>query len=493
MQVTRIVEKFWRRPDDVRVERASRNGLSEENAVREQVFLPGGRFRPRLGLVVAWLLAFAWIGAAAPVLAHAATFADRVQETVLPNGLKVLLIEEPKAPVVAIRTFYRVGSRNEVTNRTGLAHMLEHMMFKGTPKIGPNQFDQIITRNGGYDNAQTSADYTRYDIDIAADRVELALELEADRMKGLLLDEKDFLPERQVVIEERRMRIEDQPINFLSQTLVAITFQAHPYRNPPIGWPSDMPAWTREDMVQFYKSYYLPNNAVLIVAGKFKTAELLPKIAALFGSIPKGPEPPKVITVEPPQVGERRALVNREAELPIYFALFHTPMLTHPDAFPLQVLAYLLGGGESARFYHALGYEKQLVSFAGADYNPLRIDPYTFGFSAGPLPGKTVEDVEPLLYAEVDRLIKEPIADRELQKAKNQVASEFIYAQDSVRTLAQLVGQYEVVAGWKVLDTFLAGVQQVTAADVKRVAQQYLVPENRTVAILVPVKSAATK
>jgi len=440
-------------------------------------------------VTLVWILTALGAVFGVAVAAQAGTFADRVQETVLPNGLKVLLIEEPKAPVVAIRTFYRVGSRNEVTNRTGLAHMLEHMMFKGTPKVGPKQFDLIITRNGGYDNAVTSADYTKYDIDIAADRVELALQLEADRMSGLLLDEKEFIPERQVVIEERRMRIEDQPINFLSQTLVALTFQAHPYRNPPIGWPSDMPAWTREDMVQFYQTYYVPNNAILVVAGKFNTAELLPKIEALFGKIPRKPDPPKVITVEPPQVGERRAFVNKAAELPIYFALFHTPNLTHPDAFPLQVLAYVLGGGDSARFYQKLGYEQQLVAFAGADYNPLRIDPYTFGFSAGPLAGKTVEEVEPLLYAEVARLIKEPIPDRELQKAKNQIDAEFIFAQDSVRTLANLVGQYEVVAGWKILDRYLAGIQQVTSADVQRVAQQYLVPDNRTVAILVPVKS----
>jgi zinc protease len=428
--------------------------------------------------------------ALASVPALAGTFADRVQETVLPNGLKVLLVEEPKAPVVSIQTFYRVGSRNEVTNRTGLAHMLEHMMFKGTPNVGPKQFDLIITRNGGYDNAVTSPDYTKYDIDIAADRVELALRLEADRMSGLLLDEKEFLPERQVVIEERRLRIEDQPINFLSQTLMALAFQAHPYRNPPIGWPSDMPAWTREDMVQFYNTYYVPNNAFLVVAGKFNKAELLPKIEALFGKIPRKPDPPKVITVEPPQVGERRAFVKKDVELPVYFAVHHTPNLTHPDAFPLQVLAYVLGGGESARFYQKLGYQQQLASFAGADYNPLRIDPYVFGFSAGPLAGKTVEEIEPLLYAEVARLIKEPIPDRELQKAKNQIESEFVFAQDSVHSLAELVGRYEVVAGWKALDSFLAGVRKVTSADVQRVAQQYLVPENRTIAILVPTKSA---
>jgi zinc protease len=433
------------------------------------------------GLAVGLLLGLATTGAAG-------TLGDRVFETVLANGLKVLLIEEPKVPVASIQVFYKVGSRNEVTGRTGLAHMLEHMMFKGTPAVGPKQFDLIVTRNGGQDNAVTSADFTRYDMEIAADRVELGLQLEADRMAHLTLDEKEFIPERQVVIEERRLRIDDQPTSSLNQTIVAMAFQAHPYRNPPIGWPSDMPAWTREDLVQFYRTYYVPNNAVLVVAGAFKKEALLPKITALFEGIPRRLDPPRVVTEEPPQLGERRVWIHKEAELPLYFAVHHVPNLASADSFALQVLAYLLGGGESARFYRTLVYDKQLAAFAGADYNPLRIDPYLFGFSVGPLPGKAVAELEPIVYAEVERLIKDPIPDRELQKAKNQIEAEFVFAQDSVHALAELVGHYEVVSSWKLLDRFLAGVRAVTGADVQRVAKQYLTPDNRTVAILVPTK-----
>jgi zinc protease len=424
-------------------------------------------------------------------MASAGTLAERVFETTLANGLKVLIVEEPKAPVVTIQVWYKVGSRNEVTGRTGLAHMLEHMMFKGTPTIGPKQFDLLVTRNGGQDNAVTATDYTAYYEDFAADRVGLGLELEADRMAHLLIDEKEFLPERQVVIEERRLRIEDQPAGILGQTMRAVAFQANTYRNPAIGWPSDMLAWTREDLVQFYRTYYAPNNAILVVVGAIKKDEILPKIQTLFGPIPRRPDPPKVVTEEPPQLGERRIYVRKEAELPIYFAVHHAPNLTQPDSFALQVLAYILGGGESARFYQKAVYEKQLASYAGADYNPVHIDPFLFGFSAGPLPGKTVEEIEQVLYAEVERLIKEPIPDRELQKAKNQIESEFIFSQDSIHALAELLGRYEAVASWKLLDSFPEGVRKVTAADVQRVAKQYLTQENRTVAILIPTKPEA--
>jgi zinc protease len=432
-----------------------------------------------------------WLCLWSAASASAATLTERVFETTLANGLKVLIVEEPKAPVVTVQVWYKVGSRNEQTGKTGLSHMLEHMMFKGTPKIGPKQFDMLVTRNGGVDNAVTQTDSTGYYEDFAADRVELGLELEADRMANLLIDEKEFAPEHQVVIEERRLRIDDQPANVLSEVMRATAFQAHSYRNPTIGWPSDMQAYTREALVQHYRTYYAPNNATLVVAGDVKKDVLLPKIQALYGSIPRQPDPPKVITQEPPQIGERRGYVRKEAELPLLFVVHHVPNLTHPDSFPLQVLAYILGGGESARFHQKLVYEKQLASYAGADYDPVHVDPFLFGFSAGPLLGKTAEEAEQALYAEVERVQREPVTDRELQKAKNQIESEFIFAQDSVHTLARALGEYESVASWKLLDGFLDGVRKVTAADVQRVAQKYLTQDNRTVAILIPVKPTA--
>ncbi len=431
------------------------------------------------------------LGLATPALAG--TLAERVSETTLANGLKVLILEEPKAPVVTVQVWYKVGGRNEPTGETGISHMLEHMMFKGTPKVSGKDFDAIISRNGGVNNAETQMDFTGYYEDFAADRVALGLELEADRMANLKISAEDFKSEHQVVIEERRMRIDDQPANALGEVMRAAAIIAQAYRNPTIGWPSDTEAWTREGLVQWYQTYYAPNNATVVVVGAVKKESLLPKIRALFEPIPRRPAPPPVITTEPPQLGERRVYVRKEAELPLLFVVHHAVPLTHPDSFPLSVLAGILGGGESARFNQKVVYEKQLASYAGADYNPLHIDPFLFGFSAGPLPGKTAEEVEQALYAEVERLQKEGVTARELQKAKNQIEADFVFSQDSAHRMGVLLGRYESVASWKLLDGYLEGVRKVTAADVQRVAQKYLVPENRTVAILIPVKPGTGK
>ncbi len=418
--------------------------------------------------------------------AGAASLSDRISETTLANGLTALLVEEHKAPVVSVQVYYKVGSRNEETGKTGLTHMLEHMFFKGTPGIGPREFDRLVQRNGGQDNAYTTANYTAYYIDFAADRVNLALELEADRMAHLSLDEKEFLPERQVVLEERRLRIDDQPAGVLGEVMRATAFLAHPYRWPVIGWESDIQAYTIQDLRRFHQRYYMPNNAVLIVAGDIRRDAVLAEIQALFGSIPRGPDPPKVVTVEPLQQGERRVAVRKEAELPLFSAAYHTPTITHPDSFPLEVLGYVLAGGESARLPQRLVYEQQLASAASASYSGLSVDPYLFSLSAAPLPGKSMEDLERALFAEIECVQREPISERELAKAKNQIEAEFIFAQDSVHRLAGLLGTYESVASWRLLDGYLEGIRAVTAAEVQRVAAQYLVPDNRTVAILVP-------
>ena len=443
-----------------------------------------GAKAPRFAQWIAALLLSLMLGPPA----WAGTLAERVSETTLANGLKVLILEDPKAPVVTVQVWYRVGGRNELPGETGISHMLEHMMFKGTPTVSGKEFDALVSRNGGEDNAETQRDFTGYYEDFAADRVELGLRLEADRMANLLISEEDYQSEHQVVIEERRLRIDDQPANLLSEVMTATSILAQGYRNPVLGWPSDMEAWTREALVRWYKTYYAPNDAVLVVVGAIKKDELLPKIQSLFGAIPRGPDPPKVITTEPPQLGERRVYVRREAELPLLFVVHHVPPLTDPDSFPLSVLAGILGGGESARFNQKVVYEKQLASYAGADYNPVHIDPFLFGFSAGPLPGKTAEEVEQALTAEVERLQKDGVTERELQKAKNQIEADFVFSLDSAHRMGVLLGRYESVASWKLLDGYLAGVRKVTVADVQRVAQKYLVPENRTVAILIPVK-----
>ena len=435
-----------------------------------------------LGTWTLWLC----LGLAAP--ATAGTLANRVFETRLANGLKVLMVEESKAPVVSVQVWYKVGSRNEQAGKSGLSHMIEHMMFKGTPSIAAKEFEALIARNGGDNNAYTTADFTAYTDEFAADRVELALRLEADRMNNLLLEEKDFEPERQVVAEERRLRIEDQPANLLSEAARAMAFMAHPYRWPTIGWPSDIQAYTRDDLVRHYRTYYRPNNAVLIVVGAIRVNGLLPKIHDLFDPIAAGRVPSGTVSQEPPQLGERRLILHKEAELPILFAVYHAPNLRHPDSPAVKVLATVLGGGDSARLYQRLVYREQVASYAEVEYEPAHVEPHLLGISVGPAPGKRPDLVEHLALDEVERLQREPVGERELQKAKNQIEAQFLVAEDSTDRLADLLGRYEIAGGWRLLDDFLDGVRRVTAADVQRVARSYLIPDNRTVAILLPAK-----
>lgn len=444
----------------------------------------------RGGIRQAWFLFLMALFGLFPLTAFG-ELEGRVFETVLPNGLKVLLLEEHKAPVVTVHVWYRVGSRNETPGSTGLAHLVEHMMFKGTTKYGPKQFSRIVRKNGGHDNAFTSSDYTGYFVNFAGGKVELALELEADRMQNLLLDPKEALAERDVVLEERRLRTDDDPISALGEEVEAAAFKAHPYGYPIIGWASDLQGLTPEDIRHFYRTYYVPNNAILVVVGDFKTEELLPKIEEHFGHIPRGAEPPPVRAKEPEQRGERRVVLKKEAELPFVYAAYHVPNLTHPDSYALDVLEAILSGGKSARLYRSLVYEKQLALFAGGNYFRVSADPNLFYFYASVMPGRTAEEVEKALYEEIEKLKVELISDRELQKAKNQLEAGFLFSQDSIFALARELAQYEVVAGWKLWEAYLPGIRAVTKEDILRVARTYLTEDNRTVGILVPLKGGA--
>jgi len=415
----------------------------------------------------------------------------KVTEKVLPNGLKVLLKEEHKAPVVTFQIWYKVGSRNERLGKTGLSHVLEHMMFKGAKKYGPKQFSQTVMRNGGNDNAFTSKDYTAYFETLAADRVEIALDLESDRMQDLTIDPREFLSERAVVTEERRMRYEDDPTSTMVEQMMATAFLAHPYQWPVIGWMADLGSLTRDELAAHYRTYYAPNNATIVVVGDFETKRLLPLIEKYFGGMPRGPEVPAVTAVEPKQLGERRIIVKKEAELPAVFAGYKAPNLKHPDSFPLDVLQTVLSSGKSSRLYRSLVYEKQIALYAGGDYDNITNDPNLFYLYAGVMPGKSTEEVEKALYAEIEKLKAEPVTDEELRKAKNQIEAQFIMARDSIFAQAMQLGQYETVASWKLLEKYLEGIRAVTKADIQRVAKDYFTEDARTVGILVPVKKQA--
>jgi zinc protease len=306
-------------------------------------------------------------------------------------------------------------------------------------------------------------------------------------MVNLLIKEEDVRTERDVVLEERRLRTEDDPSSAVVEEMYAAAFKAHPYGNPVIGWMEEIHRITREELLQHYRAYYAPNNALVVAVGAFNREALFARIREVFGRIPRGPVPPAVRSVEPPQQGERRVVVKREAKLPFIVAGYHAPTLTHPDSFALEVLASVLADGKSSRLHRSLVYEQQVALYAGASYARLTADPYLFYLYAAALPGKGSDQVERALYAEAERLQREAVGERELQKAKNQLEADFILSQDSIFSLARQIATYEMVASWRDWERYLPGIRAVTAADVQRVARAYLTAENRTVGVLVPL------
>jgi len=412
---------------------------------------------------------------------------ENVFETVLPNGLKVILLENHKAPLVTFQVWYRVGSRNEAWGKTGLSHMLEHMMFKGTERVGPEEFSRTIQENGGNDNAFTSYDYTAYFENLNVDRVQVAIDLEADRMQNLLLREQDFRTERMVVMEERRLRTEDNPQAVLIEQVMATAFQIQPYRWPIIGWMEDIARFTLEDLKTYYKTYYNPVNTFLVVVGDFKKEELLPKIEKAFGSYPKGVAPAQDRDKDAPQIGERRIFVKKEAQLPFLVMGYHVPNLREPDSYVLEMIATLLSGGKSSRLYQSLVREKRLVLSADADHSLTSRDPSLFTLSAELLPGKEMAEVEKAFDQEVERLQKEPVGNQELEKAKNQLEASFVFAQDSLFYQAMLLARHEIAISWKTIDDYLPSIRKVSPEDIQRVAKKYLTPDNRTVGTLIPL------
>ena len=412
---------------------------------------------------------------------------ERVFETILPNGLKVILVEDHKAPLITFQVWYRVGSRNETWGKTGLSHVLEHMMFKGTEKVGPEEFSKIVQENGGNLNAFTSYDYTAYFENLSAGRVTVAIDLESDRMQNLVLRQEDFRTERMVVMEERRLRTEDNPQAYLFEQLIATAFQIHPYRWPIIGWMEDLQRLTLDDLKDYYRRYYSPANAFLVAVGDFKKEDLVSVIEKSFGSVPKGVLPEQEVGEEPNQIGERRIFVKKEAQLPSLVMGYHVPNLKKPDSYVLEVIASILSSGKSSRLYRSLVEEKRLALSADADHSLLSRDPGLFYLSAEPLPGKEISEVEKALDQEVERLQKEPVGDGELEKAKNQLEASFIFGQDSIFSQAMLLARHEIALGWRAMEDYLPSIRRVTKEDIRRVAARYLTQDNRTVGILIPL------
>ncbi|MGH7826771.1 MAG: M16 family metallopeptidase [Candidatus Binatia bacterium] len=414
--------------------------------------------------------------------------ATDVQEFVLDNGLKVLLLEDHKSPAVTFQVWYRVGARNEKDGKSGLSHFLEHMLFKGTHKIGPEEYARIIAKNGGRSNAFTSSDVTVYFATMSRDKIGIEIDLEADRMANASLGAKYFEPEKRVIQEERRLRTEDQPVSALAEATGAVAYMIHPYRRPVIGWMQDIKDLTLEDLREYYKCYYAPNNAFIVMTGDFSTDEMLPKIRAAFGKVPRGPEPPKMDAVEPPQAGERRVILKKEAELPFILMYYHAPNLHHPDTYALSLLSVILAGGRSSRLYHELVYQKRLARSVDADYSGVAIDPTVFSVTAQVMPGKEPAEVEREIDNVLDKIKAEQVSERELQKAKNQIEAAFIFGRDSIFGQAMKIGYYEAAGNWRLMDSYLDGIRKVTREDVQRVAKTYLDRDRRTVGVLIPAK-----
>jgi predicted Zn-dependent peptidase len=409
-----------------------------------------------------------------------------ITEGELANGLKVIILEDHSTPAVTAHVWYHVGSKNERPGITGISHLFEHMMFKGSKNVAPEEHARIIQKNGGTSNAYTYFDQTVFHETLGNEKLDLALYLEAERMQNLTIDETNLASERQVVIEERGWRIDNNPFMPLVEQLYATTYNAHPYGWHVIGWRSDLESITLQDCRDYFDTYYVPNNATLVIAGDVDPKDAMKLVEKNFGSIPRGSEPPRPHTVEPDQVGERRVDFHKQAQLPAFVAGYHTPEMLNKDSYALEVLARVFSGGQSSRAYKRLVYDEQICLFAGGQFET-REDPALFYVFAFMNPGASTETAEAALYEELDRMKTEPLTERELQKAKNQIEADVIQQMETIDDKADLLGQYATLTGdyhnaFDELDKYMA----VTADDVMRVAKKYLDSKNRTVVTLVP-------
>lgn len=419
----------------------------------------------------------------------AANITAGVRETVLPNGLKVLTKEVRSAPVVSFAVWYKVGSRNEHTGITGVSHLLEHLMFKGTKKYGLGEISRTLFVNGANFNASTYYDWTNYYETLASDRLELAMQIEADRMFNARIDKADLDSEMSVVRSELEGR-ENSPSTLLFQSVMAAAFQAHPYQWPVIGWRSDVENVSRDAIYDYYKKHYGPNNATIVIVGDFETEKALALVSKHFGKLKRIPEPPPVYTQEPPQRGERRVEVRRAGTLPMAMLAFRAPSGTSADSYAMDALTTILSSGRSSRLYQNL-VEKQVASQADAGFGSMR-DPFLFSFSATARPGGNAADLEKALLAEAEKLKTEPVTEEELARAKSQIEAQFVFEADSVTSQANQLGYWAMIDDWKYLSTYLQRIRALTPADLQRAAQKYFVEDSRTVGHFIPTEGGGS-
>jgi zinc protease len=416
---------------------------------------------------------------------------QNVSKTRLDNGLTVILREMHHAPVVSFWIWYKVGSRNEKPGITGASHWVEHMMFKGSPKFPPGSLDRLVSREGGRWNAFTTNDFTAYFETMPADRIDLALQLEADRMENVVISEEDVESERTVIISERHM-YENQPAFLLQEELVAVAFRVHPYHHETIGDEADLTTMTRDDLFRHYRKYYSPENAVVVVAGDFVEWEMLGRIAKEFGEIPSRNLVGEMVRPEPIQRGERRLTVRGPGDTSYLSYAYKAPQATHQDFYPLILLNAAFSGGsslgffgsgttnKSSRLYKAL-VATDLAAAVSGHISPT-IDPYLYFFSAVARPGRSLSEIESALEMELARLADEPITRSELDKALKRAKAQFVMAGESVTGQALMMGLAECVAGdYRWYENTLDALNAVTLDDIDRVRERYLRPGNRVV------------
>ena len=409
-----------------------------------------------------------------------------IREHFLDNGMKVLILEDHSAPLVAVQVWVGVGARNEPRGISGVSHLIEHMMFKGTSRMEPAEFSETIQRFGGTENAGTSRDFTNYFAYVPSSRVEEAMRLWADIMRGAAFKPDEFLSERDVVQEELRLGLND-PQDAVFEAATAASYQAHPYGKPVVGWISDLQQITRDEAYNYYKTYYVPDNMKLIITGDVTETSAMRLARKHFGKMERGSEPPKMPTVEPKQTGERRVEVRREAFLPMVTMTWHIPVTKDPDMLPLEVLGQILGGGESSRLHRELVYERQICTSVSVWPYTL-LDPGLFYITCMVSRGHTAEEAEKGVYEALEKLKAEPVEDRELKKAANKYLSNFVFRQESILVQAFVIGYYDGLISYEVVNQLPEMVRSVTKEQIMDVANRYLTAENRTVATLVPLR-----
>jgi len=414
-----------------------------------------------------------------------------VHEYTLKNGLKVLVKEDHRAPVFVSQVWYKVGSSYEVNGKTGVSHVLEHMMFKGTKAHAMGEFSRIIAANGGRDNAFTGHDYTGYHQMMEKSRLAVSFALEADRMRGVILDKDEFAKELKVVMEERRMRTDDDPQSVTYEHFNSVAYINSPYHSPIIGWMDDLKNMQVEDLREWYDQWYRPNNATVVVVGDLIAAEVFALAEQYFGKLVAKAIPQVKPRKEIPQLGERRIVIKAPAQVPYLLMGYPFPSLANAteawEPYAIEVMAGILDGGASARFAKHLVRDKQIATSVGAGYDLYTPHQELFLFDGTPAQGHDVKDLEAAIKAQIERIKKELVTVDELDRIKAQVVAGKVYERDSVFYEAMQIGRLETIGlGWLVGQEYVEKIMSVTAGQIQQVAQKYFVDDRLTVAVLEP-------